>query len=52
LAWLDHMVAEGFLKQKHRDLLLMAGEPEELLDRLSAWRPAPRVEKWLEREVR
>jgi uncharacterized protein (TIGR00730 family) len=52
LAWLDHAVAEGFLRASHRDLLLVADEPEELLDRLAAWRPPPAAGKWLDRELR
>jgi uncharacterized protein (TIGR00730 family) len=36
LAWLDRAVQDGFLKPKHRRLLIEAKEPEELLDRLGA----------------
>jgi uncharacterized protein (TIGR00730 family) len=34
LAWLDRTVAEGFMKAKHRALLIPAQEPAELLERL------------------
>jgi uncharacterized protein (TIGR00730 family) len=34
LAWLDHTVATGFVRPKHRRLLLQAEKPEELLDRM------------------
>src|SRR6266481_3543672 len=34
LTWLDRAVVDGFLKLKHRRLLIEAREPEELLDRL------------------
>jgi uncharacterized protein (TIGR00730 family) len=34
LAWLDHAVTDGFIKAKHRRLLVEAKEPAELLDRL------------------
>jgi uncharacterized protein (TIGR00730 family) len=34
LAWLDRAVEDGFLKIKHRRLLIEAKEPEELLDGL------------------
>jgi uncharacterized protein (TIGR00730 family) len=34
LAWLDRAVEEGFLKTKHRRLLIEAREPDQLLDRL------------------
>jgi uncharacterized protein (TIGR00730 family) len=36
LAWLDRAVQDGFLKPKHRRLLIEAKEPEELLDQLWA----------------
>ncbi len=34
IAWLDHAVAEGFVRPYHRDLLVHAEEPELLLDLL------------------
>lgn len=46
LGWLDHVVAEGLLKAKHRELLLVADTVPALLDRLAAWRPAAPVVKW------
>ena len=39
LAWLDHTVQEGFLKAKHRRVLLEAPEPEVLLEMLLKYRP-------------
>lgn len=47
--FLDHAVAEGFLRPQHRAVLTVAEDPAELLDRLAAWEP-PSVGKWLERE--
>jgi len=38
LNWLDRAVEDGFLKLKHRRLLIAAKEPEELLDRM--WSPS------------
>ncbi len=35
LAYLDHAVAEGFLKPEHRALILADSEPERLLDLIS-----------------
>ena len=35
--FLDHAVAEGFLKPKHRALLFIEEEPEKLLDRIEAF---------------
>jgi uncharacterized protein (TIGR00730 family) len=48
-AFLDHAVAEAFLKPEHRGILTVASDPAELLDRLAAFEP-PTVGKWLERE--
>ena len=31
LHWLSHQVAEGFLQQRHRNLLVVAPQPDELL---------------------
>ena len=52
LAWADHMTAEGFLKPKHRGLLLVAGSVPELFDRLAGWSPPGPVEKWAVPEER
>ena len=48
LAWLDHIVEEGLLKPKHRELLLVADSVGELLDRLASYVPPPPVTKWVE----
>jgi uncharacterized protein (TIGR00730 family) len=50
--WLDHMVQESFLKEKHRRLLLEAGDPERLLDLLSHYRPDEPTPKWISPEDR
>jgi uncharacterized protein (TIGR00730 family) len=52
LTWLDHVVAEGLLKPKHRDLLLVADAVPELLAKLAAWTPPAPVTKWAEKEDR
>jgi uncharacterized protein (TIGR00730 family) len=52
LAWLDHIVAEGLLKQKHRDLVLVADAVPELLAKLATWTPPAPVTKWAEPEER
>ena len=49
LAWLDHAVAEGFLKPKHRRLLQEAEDAERLVNLLISCRPEPAEGKWLER---
>jgi uncharacterized protein (TIGR00730 family) len=46
LSFLDYAVAEGFMKQEHRTMLLVVKEPIELLERFRAY-VAPRVEKWI-----
>jgi len=52
LAWLDHVMWEGLLKPKHRDLLIVADTITDLLDRMAAWSPAPETMKWLQPEER
>ena len=47
IAFLDHAVTAGFLRPQHREILVVAEDPAELLDRLAAFEP-PRVGKWLE----
>ncbi len=41
LEFLDHMVREGFLKQKNRDLLLVDSDFSRLLDRMASFQPRP-----------
>jgi uncharacterized protein (TIGR00730 family) len=48
LGWLDHILREGLLKPKHRDLLLVADTVPELLAKLAAWQPAEPITKWAE----
>lgn len=52
LLWLDHVVAEGLLKPKHRELLLVADAVPQLLDLLAAWNPPEPTTKWVEPEER
>jgi uncharacterized protein (TIGR00730 family) len=40
IAFLDHAVAEGFVKTSQREMLLVAARPAELLDRFAIYRPA------------
>jgi uncharacterized protein (TIGR00730 family) len=48
LSWLDLAVHEGFLKSKHRQLLLQADDPEQLIGMLQNYRPAVTSPKWVE----
>ena len=47
--FLDHATVEGFVQRRDRALLLIAHEPEELLDRLESYSP-PQIEPWLRAE--
>jgi uncharacterized protein (TIGR00730 family) len=47
LTFLDHMVAERFLKAEHRALLIVADDLEVLLAHLAAFVP-PDTSKWLD----
>jgi uncharacterized protein (TIGR00730 family) len=49
LAFLDHAVAEGFIRSEHRALLVEGRDPENLLDLLAAYEP-PHLERWITRE--
>ncbi len=46
--FLDHTVAEQFVKPEHRQMLVVEQDPAVLLDRLEAYE-APRVTKWIGR---
>ena len=46
LSFLDHSVAEGFIKQEHRGMLLVASAPEVLFDQFDSY-TVPHVEKWI-----
>ena len=52
LAWLDLVVAEGFLRPKHRELLLVADTVPDLFAKLAAWAPPEPTTKWVEPEER
>jgi predicted Rossmann-fold nucleotide-binding protein len=45
LAMLDHAVTERFLRPAHRELVIADTDPLRLLQRLSAFVPAPKG-KW------
>jgi uncharacterized protein (TIGR00730 family) len=48
LAFLDHAVAERFLRPENRDLVIAEAHPGVLVDRLASFRPQP-VEKWMDK---
>ena len=45
-AFFDNAVDKGFVRQAHRDMLLTAATPGELLDRFETYK-APVVDKWI-----
>jgi uncharacterized protein (TIGR00730 family) len=47
IQFVDHSVAEGYMKQIHRDILLVDDDIDRLLDRLEAYEP-PAAPKWLD----
>lgn len=47
--FLDHAVAEQFVKQPHHSMLLVERDPEALLDRFGSYQP-PAVTKWVEED--
>jgi uncharacterized protein (TIGR00730 family) len=49
--FLDHAVAEGFLKPAHRTMLLVDEDPHRLLVRLADWTP-PTTTKWIDPDDR
>ncbi|KAL4860244.1 hypothetical protein ACK3TF_000429 [Chlorella vulgaris] len=41
LEFLDHATQEGFIRPTSRSILISAGSPSELIDKLAAYRPPP-----------
>ena len=48
LSFLDHSVAEGFLRREYRSMIAVSASPAALLDGLASYKP-PAVEKWIDR---
>jgi uncharacterized protein (TIGR00730 family) len=46
IAFLDHQCRERFIRQEHRDMLIVESDPNRLLDRFAQYQP-PVVEKWI-----
>jgi uncharacterized protein (TIGR00730 family) len=51
LAMADRALAEGFVRQEHREILLADADPVRLLDRLNSY-TVPVVDKWIDRSIR
>lgn len=48
LSFLEHSIAEGFVRRQSRSMISVADSPGDLLDQLMSYEP-PVVEKWLDR---
>jgi uncharacterized protein (TIGR00730 family) len=46
LEFLNHAVSQQFIRQPHRDMILVDTSPAGLLDRFRSYRP-PEEEKWI-----
>jgi hypothetical protein len=46
MGFVDHMIAEGFLPEPHREGIVVEADPVRLIERLAAFEK-PRVEKWM-----
>ena len=51
LAFLDHQTAERFMRQAHRDMLIVEADPDRMLDRCAVY-TAPKVGKWIGEDER
>ena len=49
ITFLDTMVEQGFLRQEHRDMLIVTDRVADLLELLADYIP-PQTSKWIERE--
>jgi hypothetical protein len=47
LNFLDEAVRRGFLRSHHRDMILVSGDADELLDAFEAFEPVE-AKKWLD----
>jgi uncharacterized protein (TIGR00730 family) len=48
--FLAHAVEERFLREEHQKMLMVAREPEALIERLRAFEPDAMLPKWIDRE--
>jgi uncharacterized protein (TIGR00730 family) len=51
LEFLDHAVEQRFVKDVHRSLIIVNGDPNGLVESFLSYRPVT-VDKWLDREAR
>jgi hypothetical protein len=43
----DAATAQGFIRPEHRGLVLVAGDPNGVLDALATWKAPPPTRKWV-----
>jgi uncharacterized protein (TIGR00730 family) len=48
--FLSHAVEERFLREDHREMLIVERDPRRLIERLMRFEPAAIVPKWIDRE--
>ena len=48
LSFLEHALAEEFLRPTHREIVVSDADPFRLIDRVIAWQP-PLIAKWIEK---
>ncbi|WP_370326104.1 TIGR00730 family Rossman fold protein [Euzebya sp.] len=51
IQFMDRAVAQRFVAQAHRDMVVTAADADQVLDLLAAWQP-PDTSKWLDRSER
>lgn len=51
IGFVDRALSERFIRDKHRDLVIVDTDIDALLDRLAAWQPVD-SDKWLDRSDR
>jgi uncharacterized protein (TIGR00730 family) len=50
VGFLEHAVAERFVRVDHRDMLIIEEEPTPMLERLQSFDPASLTPKWIDRQ--
>ena len=48
--FLEHAVAERFVREEHREMLIVEDEPARMLERLKNFDPASLTPKWIDRQ--
>ena len=48
--FLEHAVAERFVREEHREMLIVEDEPAPMLERLKNFDPASLTPKWIDRQ--